>query len=488
MLLNDNSTICTIALRKLTLLTIGLFFSIFAFGQSGSTSPLSSFGLGDINSGAFGSETGMGQAGIALRRPGNINFMNPASYSAVQLTTFESGLRTGFRTSSYMDSTATRNESALSHFAFAFPIMKNWGGSFGIVPYCNTGYKMYAQSYDSIMGNVRQQYEASGGLSQFYLGSAVKFSQHFSVGANAAVLFGSLDRIRTQEFPDLTNAFNARISNTTAVLDILPTVGVQYYTKPLRTALSDSLQTLRNSYALVKEKMAALPDSAAASKDSLRNELTALRASEDAVVDRRKSSDWVFHLGAVMGMASTLNAHQSILAERYRYSQGLIISEDTTDLRENIATSFSLPPRIGVGLGLSKGESWSYALDVTYQDWSAFTSDNGLSNLKSSMQVNAGIEHSPDPGSPTNYLKRIHYRAGVRYAQTALSINGEQVGDYAFTLGAGFPLRKSASMIHCSGEIGTRRTTDIKLVNENYVRLNLAFTLCDRWFQRRKFD
>ena len=488
MSLNANSNFFSIVLRKPLLLVYLLCICSLTFGQIGNTSPLSAYGLGDVTSGSFGTEAGMGQAGIALRRPGNINFMNPAAYSAVQLTTFESGIRTAFRKSSYQDSTSTRNEAALNHFALAFPIMKNWGGSFGIVPYSNTGYKLYTQNSDSILGTVRQQYEASGGLSQFYLGSAVKLMQHFSLGVNTAVLFGNMERVRTQEFPDLTNAFNARITNSTSILDILPTAGIQYFTKPLRTELSDSIVNIRLACDQLREKLHALPDSDAAGKASLREELKTLKTSEAGVFNRRKTSDWVFHAGAVVGMPTTLHTNQSILGERYRYSQGLIISEDTTDLRENIESNFNLPPRIGMGLGLSNGESWSYALDVTYQDWSAFSSDNGVSNLKPTMQVNFGVEHSPEPGAPNRYFKRIRYRAGLRYAQTAYTINGEQVGDYAITLGAGFPLRKSASMIHFGAELGTRRTTDITLVNENYARINLSFTLCDRWFQRRKFD
>ena len=77
---NMNKSLCCLALMALT--TIG------ASAQSGTNSPYSQFGLGDLANQTVGQNKGMGGVGYGFRKGNEVNPMNPASYSSVDSLTF----------------------------------------------------------------------------------------------------------------------------------------------------------------------------------------------------------------------------------------------------------------------------------------------------------------------------------------------------------------------------------------------------------------
>src|SRR5687768_11474127 len=79
--------------RKLLLLLAGALSWFSAISQTGSTSPYSRYGIGDIISEGFANQAGMGGLGAGLASPFNINFVNPASYIADSIIVFELGAR-----------------------------------------------------------------------------------------------------------------------------------------------------------------------------------------------------------------------------------------------------------------------------------------------------------------------------------------------------------------------------------------------------------
>ena len=70
-----------------------------------------------------------------------------------------------------------------------------------------------------------------------------------------------------------------------------------------------------------------------------------------------------------------------------------------------------------------------------------------------------------------------------------------QLSEYAFSLGAGFPVGRSyvpgtrtASMINVGLEYGQRGTIDNGLIKENFIRVRVGFTINDEWFIKRVYD
>src|SRR4030095_1261298 len=83
--------------KLLFLILAGTFSWYSSTGQTGSTSPYSRYGIGDVYSDAFTHQTGMGGLGAGLSTPFNVNYINPASYIADSIVIFEVGARGDIR-------------------------------------------------------------------------------------------------------------------------------------------------------------------------------------------------------------------------------------------------------------------------------------------------------------------------------------------------------------------------------------------------------
>jgi len=99
-----------------------------------------------------------------------------------------------------------------------------------------------------------------------------------------------------------------------------------------------------------------------------------------------------------------------------------------------------------------------------------------------------GGEYTPDNSSVSKYMKKIHYRFGVRYSKTYLQLKNNQLNDYGISFGLGLPLRRSKKNINLGFEIGQRGTTNQNLIKENYGRIIINFAIYERWFFKRKYD
>lgn len=74
-------------MRKIVFSIVIFLCSISAFGQNNSGTPYSKYGLG-LFPDNYGPYTAMGGVSVAMRDNYNINFMNPASYTALDTLRF----------------------------------------------------------------------------------------------------------------------------------------------------------------------------------------------------------------------------------------------------------------------------------------------------------------------------------------------------------------------------------------------------------------
>ena len=119
------------------------FFNIK--GQINTYSPYSSFGLGQLYNCNSVSNISMGGLSISVSDPYSINYMNPATYSFLNQTSFE----VGFRSSSFhmsQDNLSQNNFVAgLSNIGLGFPISDKIGVVVGLLPYSSVGYNVTSQ-------------------------------------------------------------------------------------------------------------------------------------------------------------------------------------------------------------------------------------------------------------------------------------------------------------------------------------------------------
>jgi hypothetical protein len=502
-------------------LVLSALYAPKAFAQS-TSSPYSRYGIGDVNNKVFGQGFGMGGATLAVNNdtiPQTLSQFfstsNPASYTGVQYTTAELGLNYNRMRLQSTDTRKNVNNASFGYVAIAFPFKKWWGGSFGLLPYSSVGYSVVDDQSVPNVGTVNYTYQGSGGVSQAYLGSALKpfyglprmfisspkyarlvskqgktreqiygdyrkakrilnvkkLLKTASFGANGSYLFGNIQNTRTSEF-STSGVFNTRTGTTTRFGDVYFDYGFQ---------LAYTVDSIKHRNPLYN-------------RDSAR-----LDPRYDSVIkhqyrDLKENVQLLF--GANFAAQADVNAKIDSLSVNYFHSPaGYDIIKDTVEFVEGHKGTVRLPLSFGVGIGFRKGTRWLVAADFSMQNWSSFQAFNQVQGLKNSMRLSVGAQYIPKQSASgmKNYFRRVNYRVGGRYTQTSLELKSSQLTEYSVTLGFGFPVAgnyalRTFSMVNIGLELGERGTTNNGLIKEQFFRTTIGFTINDRWFQKTKID
>ena len=416
---------------------------VTATAQTTSSSPYSQFGLGDLKGALLPQTRGMGGISMGIRKPGvydNINMANPASYSTLVLTTFDVGASMDLRKLSKAGTTGkSQFNSTLSHINFGIPVNKFSAISFGLVPYSDLGYQ-FKNSGVLDTNNVEYVYGGEGGVSKAYMGYGFKLGKNLSLGFNVGYLFGSLKENRAVDFLDKNSAsgydpaaFNSRTQFQQSVGGFSFDLGLQYVAN-----LTDNTKLVLGYTTNTGNKI------------SSRSDVVTTRYRRDA-------------LGNEMAVA------------------------DSSFYQKGTKGKINMPMTHTAGFAFEKTNSWLIGADVSYSKWSDFSEGAVNAGLNDSYGVALGGQITPDAGSINNYWKLVDYRLGVKYDRTFININDNDIKQYAVTFGLGFPLpsnRATFYRINLSTEVGRRGTEKNNLVRDNYVNINLGFTLNDKWFQK----
>ncbi len=429
------------SLLSLTVLTLILLsVSQQPLAQTtGSVSPYSRYGIGDLRYGGFAENTGMGGLGLASGSTRSINTLNPASYSSVDITTFSTGVSSNFTTMSTSDTSVLRNNTSLTSLAFAFPVSPGWGTSIGLLPVSSVGYRVSSEEVTDNIGKTKYLYEGAGGLNTLYAGAAWKMLSGFSAGFNMSYVFGEIMKRRSVEIPDSANIFNTRITNRISAGGLLFNAGVQY-TIPL-------------------------------------------------------AGEWSITTGIVASLPGKISCSSDTLTERYMNKTGSagnvigVIKDTIPELVPgNNSGSMTMPQYTGAGIVFRKGMRWVFGADAVTQNWSSFSFFGQHDDLSNSMHLSTGCQFTPGGPDDKKLLNTIHYRAGFHYEKTYLQLKGLRLNDYGFSLGAGIPLRKIGAVINIAVETGRRGTLGSGLIMERYTRVVAGFTFNDKWFDSKKFN
>ena len=116
-----------------------LTFSIGIYAQSGTNSPYSQYGLGVLSDQTSGFNRGMNGVGLGFREHNQVNFINPASYSAVDSLSFIFDVGFSGQITNFNESGKKINakNADFEYAVAAFRVAKGFGVSFGILPYTN---------------------------------------------------------------------------------------------------------------------------------------------------------------------------------------------------------------------------------------------------------------------------------------------------------------------------------------------------------------
>jgi hypothetical protein len=417
--------------NKLVLLLLFVTLGSYSKAQNVTSTPYSQFGLGQLQKNNSVISLGLGGIANGLRLDNAINTQNPASYSALQWTTFEVGAFGSFLKLENSTGSAFRNNAALSYLKIAFPISPKWGASFGLVPVSGMGYESNIKS-TFLDTPVTQIFKGEGGLNQFYLGTAYNVTKNLSIGVNASYLFGTLDRTKANEFPDSTGFLNVKQTNSTYIGSLFFNYGIQY-----------KLNLLNNKYLII---------------------------------------------GLNGNPTTNLSSTRNTISTRYYYQNDIERAIDTTQNTVDQKGTVVYPMINSLGFSYGKVNHWMFGSDVTLGNWSTLSIFDTKQNLSNTFDFNLGGAITPDYMAVGNYFKNIEYRFGFNYNKSYVNIAGEDINQMSLSLGFGLPLPKTASRINLAFEIGQRGTTNSGLIKEQFMGVHAGFNFCDKWFIQRKYD
>ena len=411
--------------------------------------PFSQYGLGNQSNPVFSANRGMGSISAGYRNSRTINFQNPASYTAIEYTVFEMGALADIRVLSDSTRVNGTTNGGVNHLAMAFPIIQNkWGMSFGLLPYSNVNYN-FSKSLSFNGLNYDAVNKGQGSTYKFYIGNAVEFGK-FSFGLNAAALFGNLDYTTETIFTDTSGIYNSVKHNNMTLRDVTFNLGVQYHTRISSLANDD------------KDKQPIFMTIGAYGAPPVRIDAFVSSYTEASVTSILDGGTQIPIDTAIGGVYDQYN---------------------------NVTT----PGYFGTGVSFGNEATWLAGIDFHYDNWKNFKSPLGAQNLVNDWKLKIGGQLTPKFDGK-RISQRMEYRFGAHFGKTRMILDNTALPDFGMSFGIGIPFAKSSiqnralSKLNLTFEAGRQGTANTTVLQENYYKITLGYTLSDRWFIKRKFD
>jgi hypothetical protein len=407
---------------------LGFFILItsIAIAQEGTTSPYSFYGIGTLKFKGTVENRSMG--GISVFSDSiHASIQNPAGLSDLGLINYNVGVSHKFVTQKTVADEQRQSTTSLDYISIGIPMGK-LAASFGVIPFTSVGYDI-----ENTDGDVTTRLTGEGGLNKAFLTFAYKITPNFSLGLDTNYNFGNIQNTAFSQTEGLELA--SRETNRSDLLGFSFNLGARY-----KAMVTKDLQL-----------------TAAATYTPETN--------FDSDNQRRRATVLVLDTGA----------------EIIRNS--LDVPVENTD--------FTFPSQFTVGLGIGKPKQWFVGAEYADQKTSNFTNRTfELENVEftDASKYRIGGFYIPNYNSLGNYYKRVVYRAGIRFEETGININGQGINEFGISFGVGLPVGRLFSNVNLGIELGRRGTTDAGLIQENFINTFLSLSLNDKWFDKRYLD
>lgn len=414
-------------IKKIVLVIFVTICSLVHAQQNGNPSPYSFYGIGTQQFRGTSENRMMG--GISVFSDSlHLNLRNPASLGKLRYVTFAIGAaHDAIDLEDNNLSSATTN-TALNYIALGFPVSKQVGVSFGLVPFTSVGYQI-----DRTTDEALDQFTGSGGLNRVFLSAGYKPIPGLTVGLSAEYNFGNIQNEIVQFQNDIE--LGIRETNRSDLLGFSYNIGAQYETK-------------------INEKLD-------------------IHASASYIPSSSITAENTRNIASV-----TLNNLIGVTVE------------DEIDVTVP-ESDFEFPSVVTLGVGVGEKNKWFFGGEYTSQSNGtfnnrSFTLDNA--SFEDATQIRFGGFYTPNYVSIRSYLDRITYRAGFRYEELGLVISNEAINEFGISFGVGLPTRGILSNLNVGFEYGQRGTTNANLVEETIFNFNISISFNDIWFLKSKFN
>ena len=463
-------------MRKLIL----FFLVVAAFGSFAQEStPYSRYGLGYLVDNNHMQSAQMGGLGAAFQSAESPNYINPASYATMQLTTFDGGISGNFEKIKTANTKSKQNSFTLNYLSIFFHVNKYWTTGASLLPFSSKDYLVtQSQSFDT--SNVMKfEYEGSGTIYNLSWGNGFKY-KGFQVGFNMGYLFGKLNN-NTFGYPTDNagnfdqNSYTSWSFTNAKISSFVWNAGFQYVLD-------------------IKSK-----------KDTNKLFNVVFGVSGSAPIKFGKNTQleealYTFSSKYLSTRTSTIGLNDFItdyIKPQSEYNKIL----DTLSEKFNQSANIKIPATLNVGIMAFRGIKWKAGVDFRFQPWSKYKGyeSGAASKLSNSWRVGFGGEFLPNDKNFKKFFSKLKYRAGFSYTRTNIAINNTHINEFGMNFGIGIPIVITTTSpegliqklyvyaFNLGIEGGSRGTTQKNLVQETFVKLKIGISLNDRWFVRRKY-
>ncbi|MDR2847726.1 MAG: hypothetical protein LBV39_01340 [Bacteroidales bacterium] len=404
-------------------LMVCLAAEFHAAAQNSTSSPLSIFSIGEIESRDFGATSGWGNVGIGLKSKNFLNRRNPAGLSGIDTLKFIFDFSGSAKFSELRTASATQKVTNFNfkNLAVGFRVSKRWTSSVGLSPFSNVGYNV--SKVQLVEGsndvNFNTTYTGDGGINKFYWSNSVEVLKGLTLGATASYYFGTMTHLEA--------APSIAINETMTANKINFDFGAQY------------------SYRLKQHTLLTV--------------------------------------GGIYGYQSDFNMyrHRTIINQKVG-----IIAKDEKIPDQKMQLPEFYGAGISIWNNKHDAE-WSVAFDYFQQNWSVNKEKMHGLRFADSHVYNAGFQIIPNTKRPATYLHIMSYQVGACYNESYLTINGYQLKDYSVSVGVGLPFMMGLSRVNVSVILGQSGTGQRGGITENYALLSINLSLLEIWFAKDKY-
>ncbi|MEO5639248.1 MAG: hypothetical protein ABIR15_19100 [Chitinophagaceae bacterium] len=423
-------------------------------------SPYSRYGLGDLVPNQPVLNRGMGGIGAGYvdydkrydlkdiyPKSQNVNFLNPASYSKLRITSFNLGFEIDSRTlrSPAQADKFTASSAIISYLQLGIPLShkRQIGLNLGLRPLTRINYKIQNTEKhiytdpSAPADSINNLFEGTGGTYEAFAGVGKAF-KNLSVGVNVGYFFGTKD----------------------------------YSTR--KTILNDSVLHYKSNYE---------------TKTSFGGFLINAGVQYQANLDKKTR----LVIGAYGNLRQTFNAKQDVVRETFNYdANGAPVSIDTVDAQKDVKGKIDYPSNVGVGFTLERQDKWMVGADFTTTSWADYSFFGVKDLVRNSWMIHVGGQFIPDALNPKGYWNHVSYRAGFNFGPDYVKADANDLNQFGISLGTGLPVRKNLytnqyTYINVGFEYG-KRGNNTNLLRESMFRISIGFTLSDLWFIKKKYN
>ena len=414
-----------------------------ARGQaSGTYTPYSIYGVGDLSQPGSAYNKTMGGVGAAVRNNRYINLTNPAAVTARDSLAFmaDFSLYNDNKLFRQADIKSASNTFNINDLAMSFPLWNKTAMMVGIMPYSDTGFGYSFDYTDPELigrtGNITYSATGTGSIYKAFAAAGVTLFRRLSLGAQWNTYFGQVEKTYKTTFNDAS--YNGVLNGTTGrITGDNFKFGLQYE-QPVGTKHSVTVGATYSTPVKLKGTM-----------------------------------------------------------EAYRYSAGTAASDTLFYKTETLGTDskVALASEISVGVSVQERGRWMAAFDYSRSDWRSSGLD-GARGFTASRIFSASVAESyrigfelvPNRNDIRYYLNHVAYRAGAYHKKEYFLLNGSQVASTGFTLGATLPIVNMANGLTLGVDFGQRGSLSDAMVRERYINFSLGFNLYDIWFRKHQYD